>query len=211
MAFLDIQFPKDIALGATGGPVWNTVVLDSPSGYQQMVQNWDEPKLVYEFDSEIWDESRVNQLISFFNVVGGMANSFRFRDWSDYYVGMIAGSSGPTYTTPQQIGVGNSSTTAFQLFKRYATGAYSRDRKITKPINGTVKIYKDGVEQTSGVSVNHSTGVVTFTSAPATGVVVSACFQFDCHCRFDSDRMSINMSAVFNGAWQGVMVVGVRD
>jgi uncharacterized protein (TIGR02217 family) len=52
-------------------------------------------------------------------------------------------------------------------------------RTITKPVAGTVKVYLDGVEQLWGWSVDTTTGVVTFGTAPAMGVEVTADCEFD--------------------------------
>jgi uncharacterized protein (TIGR02217 family) len=57
--------------------------------------------------------------------------------------------------------------------KRYPSGSVVEVRTITKPVAGTVRVYKDGVEQLSGWSVDVASGIVNFTTAPAAGMATS--------------------------------------
>ncbi len=57
---------------------------------------------------------------------------------------------------------------------------------IKKPVVGTVKPYLAGVLQSSGWSVDTTTGVLTFLASPAVGVAVTADFEFDVPVRFDT-------------------------
>jgi uncharacterized protein (TIGR02217 family) len=65
-------------------------------------------------------------------------------------------------------------TPVFQLVQWYTSGEVSEKRIISKPVGGTVQIYENGVLQTSGVTVDTTTGIVTFATAPGSGVAVSA-------------------------------------
>jgi uncharacterized protein (TIGR02217 family) len=62
--------------------------------------------------------------------------------------------------------------------KRYTSGSQTWTRTITKPVAGTVRTALDGAEQLGGWSVDTTTGVVTFDSAPTAGVSVTAGFAF---------------------------------
>src|SRR4029453_17117387 len=81
--------------------------------------------------------------------------------------------------TGQLLGTGDGTQTEFQLLKHYPSGSVIEVRTISKPVAGTVKVYLDGVEQLSGWSVDTTTGLVTFSTAPAAGVEVTADFEFD--------------------------------
>ena len=70
-------------------------------------------------------------------------------------------------------------STEFALLKRYSSGAQSWTRAIAKPVAGSVRVALGGVEQMSGWTVDTTTGVVTFDTAPAAGVAVTAGFAFD--------------------------------
>jgi uncharacterized protein (TIGR02217 family) len=106
--------------------------------------------------------------------------------------------------------VGNGSNRTFQLIKRYASGGEIETRIIAKPVSGTVKIYRDGVQAVTGWTVNSATGLVTFTTAPASGVQVTADFDFDVPVRFDSDQMDITIETYQLGSWGQIQVLEIR-
>ena len=83
-------------------------------------------------------------------------------------------------------------------------------RVIAKPATGTVKVYRDGVEATSGWSTDITTAIVSFATAPAAGVQVTADFAFDVAVRFDSDQMDVTIQTYQLGTWGQIPVVEIR-
>ena len=83
-------------------------------------------------------------------------------------------------------------------------------RTIAKPVAGTVQMFKDGVEQLSGWSVDVTTGVVTFGTAPAAGVEITADFEFDVPARFDTDHMAVTTETYRLHRWQPIPLVELR-
>jgi uncharacterized protein (TIGR02217 family) len=81
---------------------------------------------------------------------------------------------------------------------------------ITKPVGGTVKVYLDDIEQLSGWSVDTTTGIVTFSTAPALGVEVTADFEFDVPVRFDTDHMAVTIESYRLHNWQQIPIVEVK-
>jgi uncharacterized protein (TIGR02217 family) len=69
-----------------------------------------------------------------------------------------------------------------------------------------VRIYKDGVEQLSGWSVNATTGLITFTTAPAVGIEIIAGFEFDVPVRFDTDHMAVTIETFRLHRWQQIPI-----
>ena len=125
---------------------------------------------------------------------------------------MASGSrTGPT-TRPwrRRSAPATGATRPFQLVKRYASGGEVVTRTIAKPVAGTVKLYRDGVQATSGWSVDAATGLVTFTTAPAAGVIVTADFEFDVPARFDTDQMELTIETYELGSWGQIPVVEIR-
>ena len=118
-------------------------------------------------------QAELDEVRAFFYARQGRAHGFRFKDWGDHKSCLPSGTPAPT---DQAIGTGDGTTTAFQLVKRYASGNQTWTRTITKPVAGTVKVYRDGVEATSGWSVDPTAGLVTFTTAPNVGVQITADF-----------------------------------
>jgi uncharacterized protein (TIGR02217 family) len=102
------------------------------------------------------------------------------------------------------------SKTQFQLVKHYPSGSVIEVRTITKPVAGTVEVYLDGIEQLSGWSVDTTTGLVTFGTAPPLGVEVTADFEFDVPVRFDTDHMAVTIESYRLHAWQQIPIVQLR-
>ncbi len=143
-------------------------------------------------------QAQLDALIAFFRARKGRAYGFRFKDWTDYQA------------SAQRIGTGNGTLTQFQLVKSYASGGITEPRTIAKPVAGSVNVYKNAVLQTSGVSVDTTSGLVTFTSAPASGVAVTADFAFDVPVRFDTDRLSASLDSYGVNSWTDIPLIEVK-
>lgn len=198
MAFIEVQFPTDISYGSSGGPEYSTDIVETLGGYEQRNANWSAARAVYNVAHGVKTQAQLDALIAFFRARGGRADGFRFKDWTDYQA------------SAQAIGTGNGSATAFQLVKLYSSGTVTVTRTISKPVSGTVVIHLNGVVQGSGWSVDTTTGIVTFTSAPASGVAITADFQFDVPARFDTDRLSATLEAYGASSWRDIPIVEVR-
>lgn len=198
MAFHEVRFPDDIAYGATGGPEFATSVVATASGYEQRNVNWAAARGKWNVASGLKHQSQLDTLIAFFRARKGRAYGFRFKDWTDYKA------------TAQALGTGNGTITTFQLIRTYSSGGSTDVRTITKPVAGTVKVYLAGVLQASGWSVNTTTGVITFSTAPANGVAVSADYEFDVPVRFDTDRMAVTIEQINLHQWSGIPILEIR-
>ncbi|MGE0252402.1 MAG: DUF2460 domain-containing protein [Dongiaceae bacterium] len=198
MAFHEVQFPNDIAYGATGGPEFATSVVATASGFEQRNINWSSARGRWDVASGLKKQTQLDTLVAFFRARKGRAHGFRFKDWTDYK------------TTAQALGTGNGTITTFQLIRTYSSGGATDVRTITKPVAGTVKVYLAGVQQMSGWSVNTTTGVITFTTAPGNNVAVSADYEFDVPVRFDTDRMAITIEQINLHQWSGIPIVEIR-
>lgn len=196
--FAEVQFPPDISYGSSGGPEYTTDIVISTSGHEQRNVNWSQARLRYNVAKGVKTKDQLSALIAFFRARKGRAFGFRFKDWSDYAA------------SNEVIGTGNGTQTQFQLVKRYISGGVQETRLISKPVAGTVNVYRNSVLQTSGVSVNHATGVVTFSSAPAFGSTITASFEFDVPVRFDTDRLAATMDSVATHSWDDIPLIEVR-
>lgn len=199
MAFVDVRFPVDIAFGSSGGPEYSTDIVMTQSGFEQRNINWEQARARYNVAHGVKTQAQLDALIAFFRARKGKAYSFRFKDWTDYRV------------QGQVIGTGNGSLSVFQLIKTYLSGGVVETRVITKPVAGTLKIYVGGVLQSVGAySVNWNTGVVSFTSPPASVVSISADFEFDVPVRFDTDQLAATIDAYGVNSWRDIPLVEVR-
>lgn len=131
----------------------------------------------------------LEELIAFFHIAMGKAYTFRYKDFADFQ----SCKTGETIAdTDQSLGDGDGSGVDFQIWKTYSYSSYSKVRKITKPVSGTVVCALDGTP-TSAFSVDTDMGVITFDSAPGNGVAITVGYEFDVPCRFDTDTLSTNL------------------
>ena len=145
--------------------------------------------------------------MAFFEARNGRLYGFRFKDWADFKSCLPSQLPSPT---DQAIGTGDGSTTQFQLTKRYSSGAQSWTRGITKPVAGTVTIALNGTPQASGWTVSPATGLVTFATAPAAGVALTAGFDFDVPVRFDTDTLDITLDLERLGSIPSIPLTEIR-
>lgn len=197
ISFHEIRFPTDISYGSSGGPEFNTDVVITNGGYEQRNINWSDARAKYNVAHGVKTPEQLKELISFFRARQGRAFGFRFKDWADFSA------------SDEVIGSGDGVINQFQLKKTY-TSSVSVARDIKKIVSGTTKIYFDDVEQISGFSVNENSGVVTFASAPAVDVVITADFEFDVPVRFDTDRLSARLESYGVSSWNEIPLVEVR-
>jgi uncharacterized protein (TIGR02217 family) len=195
MGFHNVRFPTNVDYGASGGSGMNTSVVQTGSGAIQTIQRWSGAGL-HSFDAA-YNVKTLDDLYlvkEFYIARGGPANSFRYKDWLDYTTG--AGGTGAVTDTDFEIAAGDATETAFQLIKKYTSGGVVVSRNIRLPVSGTVVIAVATVSQTEGVdfTVNTTTGIVTFASAPSNLASITAGFQFDVPVFFGKE-VDFNFSA----------------
>ncbi len=198
MSFEEIQFPADISYGAAGGPMFLTDVVSTVSGYEQRNAKWAQARAKYNVASGVKTPTQWQALIAFFRARQGKAIGFRFKDWSDYIAENV------------QIGVGDDLATQFQLIKIYSSGSVAVSRTITKPVAGTVNIYVNSQLQSSDITIDNLTGIISFDSPPSAGEIITADFEFDVPVRFDTDEMSVSMDGFDAGNWNNIPLIEVR-
>lgn len=185
MAFHEIRFPDDISFNSRGGPGFNTIVTALDSGYEQLSSRWESPRWRY---NARYGVKRLDQLmfvIEFYIARTGIANGFRYKDFLDFTTADDHRSS-PNFDDIQ-IGVGDGSRKTFQLKKEYISGPITFSRVLNKPVSGTVSVALDGIPQGGGWSVDTTTGIITFTTAPSNTISVTAGCEFDVPVRFSDE------------------------
>jgi uncharacterized protein (TIGR02217 family) len=188
MAFHEVRFPDAISRGARGGPERRTQIVELSSGAEERNASWANSRRRYDVAYGIRRADDLAAVVAFFEARNGRLHGFRFKDWADFKSCLPSQTPGPT---DQPIGTGNGITTHFQFTKRYTSGAQFWTRAITKPVGGTVTVALNGTPQASGWSVSTATGLITFTTAPAAGVAITAGFEFDVPVRFDTDALDV--------------------
>ncbi|MDF2367500.1 DUF2460 domain-containing protein [Sneathiella sp.] len=201
MSFHDVRFPTRVSYGAIGGPRFSTTVQILNSGFEQRNINWAQARREYTVDISPSRGEEWTAVLNFFHARRGRAYGFRLKDFSDFVM------------SEQSIGTGDGATTQFQIFKRYIDDdalAPPYDRELKKIVAGTVDVSVGGSPMASGWSVDETTGILTFDSAPATDADIAVACEFDVPVRFDTDLMQAAIPGPDIHHWQSVKLVEIR-
>lgn len=160
-------------------PIWRTVRQDSVGGQSPRFAQWSYPRWRYEVPLEVLrthgSYTEMQSLIGFVNGLAGAAGTFTY---ADPYDGTV---------TAQNFGTGDGSDTTFQLVRTLGS--------FTEPVyapTGTPSIYVNAVLKT--VTTDYtigSTGIVTFTSAPAAAAALTWTGAFSWLCQLDEDETEL--------------------
>jgi uncharacterized protein (TIGR02217 family) len=120
-------------------------------------------------------------LIGFYNARQGQFDDWLYSDPDDSSV------------TAQQFGVGDGVTTSFQLVRTF--GGFSEP--VTALVSTDFPVYVNGTA--TGAVAATLTGVVTFTTAPAAGALLTATFSYYWRVRFDD--LDLTLDKMMGGLW----------
>ena len=161
-------------------PIWSTLKQKSVSGQETRLQLWSYPQWRYELTYDFLRSSASilewQQVVGLFNQVGGAAQIFQFYDDADGSV------------TSQPFGVGDGSSTTFQLVRSLGGFAEPVLAPVTTSVVTSIGSTMTTLSAGSGYTVG-PTGAVTFASAPAAGTSLLWTGTFNWLCRFDADEM----------------------
>jgi uncharacterized protein (TIGR02217 family) len=171
------------------GPSFHTLIKQAASGRQVRVSLQSSPiwkfKLAFEYlRDRAAATSDVQNLWAFFNSVNGQFNQFYFLDPYENAV------------SAQEIGVGNGSTTSFQLTRTVGGGTAYPWIEPVYGVSGAPTIYVNGV---ATAAILGSYGVISLTPAPAAGAVISWAGTFMFLCHFTQD--DVQPSQMVKGLW----------
>jgi len=156
------------------------------SGYMQRRAKWNRPLYVYKIDSTKMFEEERKKIVDFFmaHLTTGK-DEFLFKDPFFYSV------------DKHVFGVGDGSETVYQLVIRHV---YS-GREFTYPARyikeNSETIYIDNVAQDpSTYNLDYETGVITFDTAPADSLELTASFEFYRKCILVSELELIHNNII---------------
>ncbi len=189
--FSENRFPLDIGFGSSGGPERQTDIVTLGSGREERNQRWRRSRRRFEAGYGVKTLDELNAVVAFFEAQRGPLFGFRFRDPVDW-------KSCPPQSTPrvtdQAIGTGDGTSRTFEIMKSYGDGGDAYQRRIHKTVANSVLVAVDGVPAINTV-IDHALGTVTFASAPATGALITAGYEFDVPVRFDTERIEVNLAS----------------
>jgi uncharacterized protein (TIGR02217 family) len=207
MAFHEVRFPDDISRGARGGPERRTQIVELASGDEERNASWANSRRRYDVAYGIRRADDLATVVAFFEARNGRLHGFRFKDWGDHKSCLPSGTPSPT---DQSIGTGDGATTAFQLVKRYASGAQSWTRTIAKPVGAACASRSAGSSSCPAGQSTPTSGVVTFDAAPGAGVAIAAGFEFDVPVRFDTDVLDVTLDLERLGSITSIPLLEIR-
>ena len=208
MAFHEVRFPDNISRGARGGPERRTQIVELASGDEERNASWANSRRRYDVAYGIRRADDLAAVVAFFEARNGRLHGFRFKDWGDHKSCLPSGTPSPT---DQSIGTGDGTTTAFQLVKRYASGAQSWTRAIAKPVTGkrAHRAWRGGAALRLGPSTPRLASSPS-SAAPGAGVAITAGFVFDVPVRFDTDALDVTLDLERLGSITSIPLLELR-
>jgi uncharacterized protein (TIGR02217 family) len=181
MAFHEIRLDVKHAYGATGGTQYNSLVVKAPSKFEQRFQLSEGG--YYEGSIDFKDKTRtqMEELDRFFRGRRGIVYGFRFKNWDDY--------------TAEDEDVVAVDGMHGLLYKNYADVVNPEQKRIWKPVAGTVTLKRNGVAWASGGNwtLDTTTGELTY-NADQTGQDITWSGEFDLPVRFDMKGLNTNQT-----------------
>ena len=180
-----LQYP----IGKT--PKWNTITQESISGVKKFLQCYTYPFYTFSLSfSYLGDENAqkddIHTLMSFYNKVGGSAQSFLFADPLFE----------PNNVVKQVFGAGDGTRTKFRLYRTYGS--------FTEPVFGILNkpiVFVGNVKKTAGTDYTwDNNGLITFASPPANGSVLRWTGRWFYRCHFQDDEAEFKQ--IFYGGWE---------
>lgn len=185
------RFPDDLAVWAKSGISSSTQVAQVKSGREQRNSLWVYPRAKFDVANALRlpdlsnvqgsNAYRIQLLRDWIVAMQGQLCGFRFKDWTDYQDEGCG-----TFTA-----VPNGVLLAFQMAKSYTIGTQVILRLIAKPVSGAISFFDNG--SPTSPTLDTTTGIATFASAPASGHTLTWTGQFDVPVRFAADILEYVM------------------
>src|SRR5438128_503602 len=183
--FAAVEYPLPVGFTSKLGNRFSTSSVRTGSGFLHRNQNWRHPLLVFDGTTGVVTDSDLATLLAFHQARAGSWQGFLLRNRLD------------SQASAEVLSPLSGSTTQYQLSKSYD----SSTRIVSKPKSGTVLVYLDGVQQSSGFTIDYATGIITFSSAPG-AAIVTADFEFFIPVHFREDELSASLDTYRAGTAQ---------
>jgi len=183
MPFLEERISIDIRLGASYQDDYAVEItkVASDAEYPRLIHPFPVRHFTVSYQKERSD--MYASIVNMYHRVYGSYAGFRAKCIDDFTTNNYT--AAPTHLDQTLVSV---SATVFQLVKEYGTDKTGLPtigrpkRTLFKPVAGTVLIGVGGTLVSSGFTIDNTTGLVTFASAPG-GLVTGGC-EFDIPVRF---------------------------
>jgi uncharacterized protein (TIGR02217 family) len=192
-----MRFPEFINVGCEGGPDFLSDIITNKGGYEKRIPYWSSPIYGFIVSHDLQDDQSMDALEDFFKQGMGNIYPFRFKWWRDYYV------------SKEDSLIVRTDTATLKLHKIYP----NYNKRITKVVPGTFKLYANGVLVQLGFSLDTETGIVTLqtpSNYPSNTVFTFEC-EFDFWVRFVNQGMRTRIDSYNNNSWTQIEMVEVRE
>ncbi len=205
MSFHNVRLPEDVERGVSGGKRFRTDIKTLFSGRERRNVDWARARGRWDAGFGIQELTDLNVVRDFFYARRGSAYGFRFKEWSDYTIGIA------DTDTEQNVGVGDGIIASFDVFKRYTDAGGTYDHPATRLVSGTIRYFENGTEVFSNWSVDIDTGVITRSPVLADTVIVGVIVEYDVPVRFDIDDFNLVLEVFNAGSVPSVPVVELKE
>lgn len=205
MTIHNVRLPVDVERGARGGPSFNTTILELSSGFEKRNINWSYARGRWDIGYGIQSDSDLQDVKDFFYARFGRAYGFRFKDWTDYVLGVSG--------TGSLVLVATGGETDVQIIKTYASGGFQYNRPLTRIVDSTYEVYlNDSLQtETTHYTIDVDTGVISFVSTLNSSDEVDVYCEFDVPVRFDVDAMEVEALWADAQSVPSIPVVEIRE
>ena len=174
-----------------------TDVITMHNGREQRNIRWFSPRARYNVAHGVKTRAQLDELISFFRLHKGRAIAFRFQDMLD------------SAFTDELLGLGDGARQDFALLKTYRYGARFEQRRITKPVENSIKLHIDGVDSLD-YTLDKNNGILSLKHPAKIGSLVKASGEFEVVVRFDTDQLHATLDDYGVYSWGEIPLVQVE-
>lgn len=208
-SFHDVRFPLAVSFGATGGPERRNEIITLTSGCEKRNARFSQSRHHYDAGTGVRSLRDLHDVLAFFEARRGSLHAFRFRDPFD--MKSCRPDEAPS-VLDQKIGTGDGTAVRFKLVKAYGEGEDVYLRNISRPDIAALTVAVNAVALSTSVDFHfdEQTGEVVFQTAPPLGTAITAGYEFDVPVRFDTDRMSVSLTAFKAGQIPTIPLVEVQ-
>src|SRR5690606_21092715 len=146
-SFHEVLFPLDVALKSAGGPERRTDIVSFGSGREARNARWGQSRRRVDAGYGVKTLGALQAVVALFEERRGRLYGFRGRDRLDCCAAATGNVVSPL---DQVIGIGDGTTSTFQLIKTYGGAFAPYARAIGKPVNGSVRVAVAGNEVAGG-------------------------------------------------------------
>jgi uncharacterized protein (TIGR02217 family) len=211
-SFHDVRFPLAVSFGATGGPERRNEIVSLTSGREKRNARFSQSRRHYDAGTGVRSLSDLHDVLAFFEARRGSLHAFRFRDPFD----MKSCRPEETVSAADQVlGACDGARTRFTVTKSYGEGEDAYRRLVARPVLDTLRVAVAGVEKASPAdwSFDFAAGEIVFEagSIPGEGADITAGYEFDVPVRFDTERLSVSLTAFKAGQIPSIQLIEVRS